>query len=141
MSILRNPMQPLYTDEHETIRFKDNKIVIRLLEYSREHGFGLNEIAQEREKYSIEDREQFYQLIGYSLCGFSELSDVRSESYCTAERMCKEGEDEKTARIIILTNLLNKVRDGCREAMALLFDVHPDDLKRQVETIGGIKCG
>jgi hypothetical protein len=35
-------------------------------------------------KFSDEDREQFAQLIGYSLSGFSELSYVTDKTYKTA---------------------------------------------------------
>ena len=71
---MKHPMQPLAKDEHGTLRFQQNKIVRDLLEFATSRGFGLNEIA-ERE-YSDEDRQQFAQLIGYSLSGYGELGYV-----------------------------------------------------------------
>jgi hypothetical protein len=40
--------------------------------------------------FSQEDREQFAQLIGYSLCGFSDLSYVSDETYYKAEKSLKK---------------------------------------------------
>ena len=76
-------MQPLIRD-HGIIRFKENKIVCALLEFSRERGFGLNEIAER--DFPRNDREQFAQLIGYSLYGASDLSYMRRTLIARAER-------------------------------------------------------
>lgn len=61
-------MQPLVFDE-KVVRFKRNKIVERLLD---DGPFDMNAIAL----WDVpkEDREQFAQLIGYSVSGFGELS-------------------------------------------------------------------
>ena len=67
-------MQPIYLDEHGTARFKENGIVRYLLDAGP---FDMNQLAVL--PFSDEDREQFAQLIGYSLSGFGELhytSDV-----------------------------------------------------------------
>lgn len=73
------PMQPLAIDAHGTIRFKENPIVRKLLDYSTEHGYGLNEIALD--EFEVEDQMQLAQLIGYSLSGYGSLSYVTDESY------------------------------------------------------------
>lgn len=73
------PMQPLVIDAHGTLRFKENPIVGKLLDYAAEHGYGLNEIA--REGFNAEDQMQLAQLIGYSLSGYGTLSYVTDESY------------------------------------------------------------
>ncbi|RWS52723.1 hypothetical protein DN586_22335 [Enterobacter cloacae] len=73
------PMQPLVIDSHGTLRFKENPIVRKLLDYATEHGYGLNEIA--REEFDAEDHMQLAQLIGYSLSGYGTLSYVTDESY------------------------------------------------------------
>ena len=69
---MRQPIQPLYKDEHGLVRFKENKIVRQLLDFASSRGMSLNDIAMR--DYSQEDRVQFAQLIGYSLSGFGTLS-------------------------------------------------------------------
>lgn len=73
------PMQPLVIDAYGTLRFKENPIVRKLLDYATEHGYGLNEMALEL--FDAEDRMQLAQLIGYSLSGYGTLSYVTDESY------------------------------------------------------------
>ena len=73
------PQQPLIIDSIGTLRFKENQIVRRLLDYATERGYGLNEIA--REQFDAEDQMQLAQLIGYSLDGYGTLSYVTDESY------------------------------------------------------------
>lgn len=72
-------MQSLVTDSHGTLRFKQNQIVRKLLDFSTAHGYGLNEMAHE--EFTAEDRMQLAQLIGYSLSGYGTLSYVTDESY------------------------------------------------------------
>jgi hypothetical protein len=71
-----HPVQPLYADENGTTRFKHNRIVAFLLDAGP---FDMNQLAVM--EFSREDREQFAQLIGYSLSGFGELSYVRNKTY------------------------------------------------------------
>lgn len=73
---MAHPLQPLYTDKNGIVRFRGNKAVKFLLDNS---GYDLNELA--RIDFSDEDREQFAQLIGYSLSGFGDLSYVSDEVY------------------------------------------------------------
>lgn len=79
---LQLPMQPLLIDGHGTLRFKENQIVSKLLDYATERGYGLNEIG--RERFDVEDQMQLAQLIGYSLSGYGTLSYVTDESYYRA---------------------------------------------------------
>jgi hypothetical protein len=82
-------MQPLYKDPNGVVRFKPNKIVDFLLEWCRtKGGIYMNELAIM--PFEQEDREQFVQLIGYSLSGFGELSYVRDETYEKASKMAEE---------------------------------------------------
>ena len=69
--MMKHPMQPLETDEHGVLRFKQNAIVRYLLDNG---GIDLNRIACLQ--FSQDDRVQFAQLIGYSLRGFHELNYV-----------------------------------------------------------------
>jgi hypothetical protein len=81
----KNPMQPLYLDKHATIRFKANKIVDDLLNFASIYGLDLNRIAGM--DYTQDDREQFHQLIGYSVSGFGELPGMSSESVAEADAL------------------------------------------------------
>jgi hypothetical protein len=58
-----HPLQPIYTDEHGTIRFKNNPII----EWILEQAGGLNAVAKRFERG--EDYDQLLQLIGYSVSG------------------------------------------------------------------------
>jgi hypothetical protein len=74
-------MRPIVRDRGGT-RFKDNAIVQELLARCQKHGFGLNQLAGG--DFSQSDWEQFYQLIGYSLTGYHELSMVSDASTLAA---------------------------------------------------------
>lgn len=75
-----HPVQPLVKDEYGVVRFKKNAIVVYLLDAGP---FDLNKLSLMQ--YSNEDREQFAQLIGYSLSGFGELSYVSDKTFDRAE--------------------------------------------------------
>lgn len=85
MSKAKHPIQPLETDAQGVIRFKANAIVQFLLETGP---YDLNDIASR--SFSIEDQEQFAQLIGYSLSGFGDLHYVRNETWNAAARSIKK---------------------------------------------------
>lgn len=71
-------MQPIIKDKNGHARFKANAVVRLLLDESQMRGFGLNELAGRDLPQA--DWEQFYQLIGYSLTGYHELSNVSDQS-------------------------------------------------------------
>jgi hypothetical protein len=121
----RQPIQPLEKDSHGTLRFRENKIVNYLLKAG---GIDMNKLADI--DFPQEDREQFAELIGYSLSGFSELSYVPDETYAAASAMKYSGKDEKDARIETMTETLESLRKGLREPIAELFGIHPSDLGR-----------
>jgi hypothetical protein len=74
---MKHPIQKVYEDEQGTMRFVENPIVRYLLEMGP---FDLVHLAKVFQN-NREDAEQFAQLIGYSLSGFSELSYVSDEAY------------------------------------------------------------
>lgn len=78
LSEMRQPRQPIGFGEDGVVRFKENQLVQLLLEESRRRGFGLNEIAKAvlTEKVSIGDAIQFWQLLGYSVSGYGDLSFI-----------------------------------------------------------------
>jgi hypothetical protein len=72
-------MQPIIKDKNGRARFKENAIVRFLLdEASDGRKCDLNRLAVR--DFPQADWEQFYQLIGYSLHGYHELSNVSDES-------------------------------------------------------------
>jgi len=79
---VKNPIQPLVKDTYGKIRFKTNKVVEFLLDNG---GLDMNKLALE--EFTDNDREQFAQLIGYSLDGYGMLSYVTDETYDTAHRL------------------------------------------------------
>ena len=76
------PIQPLALDEHRILRFKRNAIVRFLLDAGPHD---MNALAVM--PFSDEDRQQFAQLIGYSLAGYGDLSYVSEEAYQRAEEV------------------------------------------------------
>lgn len=78
---IQKPMQPVIMDRKGTVRFKQNAIVAHLLDNGP---FDMNALTAI--EFTDEDREQFAQLIGYSVGGYGELSYVSDESYDRAEQ-------------------------------------------------------
>lgn len=119
----RHSIQPLYEDEHGVLRFKKNHIVEFLLDAGPND---MNSLA--RLPFSQEDREQFAQLIGYSLSGFGELSYVTTETYMAAQTAYEDPETQAMlARVEYLENSLAELRKLFAPAAALLFEQHVDD--------------
>jgi hypothetical protein len=87
MAKVQHPLQEIYKDRHGALRFRENKMVSALLDWASSRGMSLNEMALM--DFSKEDRQQFAQLIGYSLSGYSELSYVTDKAYERAERAAK----------------------------------------------------
>lgn len=82
---MRQPIQPLFKDESGVVRFQKNAIVKYLLDRGP---ITLNDLALMN--FNSEDWEQFAQLIGYSLSGFSELSYVTPRTYAIAHRRARK---------------------------------------------------
>lgn len=120
----KHPIQPLETDEHGVLRFKANAIVRYLLDHG---GIDLNKIATI--DFPADDREQFAQLIGYSLSGFGDLSYVSDETYAAAEAMSNDKDMvSSAAREKAKDETLEAARKAVRDAAVALFRIHPDDL-------------
>lgn len=120
------PMQPVINDEHGHLRFDANLVVRRLLDEAQKRGFGLNELACC--SFPREHREQFAQLIGYSLSGASDLSYFSTETLEAAHASFTGGKSEHEARADHLRDQLDAFKAAIRPAVAALFGVHPDDL-------------
>jgi len=125
---MNHPIQPLEKDKHGTLRFKENKIVSHVLQCAEKHGGNLNDIAVM--DFTDEDRQQFAQLIGYSLSGYSELrSYVDDAAYAAAMEKSK---NSKKSDMEIERNYyraeLRALKKALQKPMARLFEKHPDDL-------------
>ena len=82
--IPKHPRQPTIIDKHGVKRFKENAIVSALLDAATDAKImDMNKIACMG--FSKEDRQQFAQLIGYSVSGYGELSYVEEEDGCQCE--------------------------------------------------------
>ena len=108
MSTVKHPLQPLIKDEDGIVRFKGNAIARFLLD---DGPHDLDRLAAL--PFSQEDREQFTQLLGYSLCGFSELSYVRDETY---QRAAARQADMESGDLTLPTNKFGGfLGDHCKE--------------------------
>jgi hypothetical protein len=122
---MKHPIQPL-SSVSGVIRFKENAIVKFLLDNGPND---MNTLA--RMSFSIEDRVQFAQLIGYSLSGFGELSYVPDADWEAAAVLVDNPElGSQEARIQYLLQALEYLRNEMRAPIARLYGVRPDDLKR-----------
>jgi len=122
---MKNPIQPIRKDENGVMRFKANRIVEHILSKCSDD---LNAIA--RMDFSQDDREQFAQLIGYSLNGFAELSYVSEETYDAAHQLSiVDSRDSYEARNIYLRNKIKSLQEALRQPISDLFEIHPDDLR------------
>lgn len=83
-----HPMQSVILDEDGTARFKANKIVEYLQSWATLRGMDMNALAIM--PFDREDREQFAQLIGYSVSGFGELSYASDEAVDKADRLVEQ---------------------------------------------------
>lgn len=125
---MKHPIQPLEVDAKGTLRFKRNAIVEHLLD--SHPTCDLNKLAVM--DFTNEDRQQFAQLIGYSLDGYSELRCYVDDDAYYAAVNTAGGVDSRDARISALEQKLAELRaarDALREPVARLLELHPDDLK------------
>lgn len=82
---MRNPIQPVVIAKDGIIRFKKNEIVSYLLDNG---GIDLNQIAIQ--EFSDDDREQFAQLIGYSISGYGDLPYASKSSCRKADKRAEK---------------------------------------------------
>lgn len=126
-NITKHPIQPLVRDEHGVVRFKANKIVQYLLRHCND---GMNTLA--RQGFSLEDQEQFAQLIGYSHSVARDLPYMNSTTLDVSYKLYQakeEGFDQKDILINYLESRWKRLRKKLADDLVELFEVHPDDLK------------
>ena len=81
-------MQPIVVADDGVVRFQKNELVDYLLKAASKHGLDLNHLA--RVPFPRSDREQFAQLIGYSVSGFGDLSYARDSTVAKADARAEE---------------------------------------------------
>lgn len=89
-------MQPIVIDDKGIARFRENRIVRDTLKAAERVNFSLNTIAVGR--YDDWEREQFSQLIGYSVSGYGDLypdSPSVERADRIVEQMIKEAPHKK----------------------------------------------
>lgn len=119
---MKHPMQKI-----ENGRFVKNAIVEYLLDNG---GIDLNKLAVL--PFDDEDREQFAQLIGYSVSGYQSLNYVSDESAGLAGNLCdNQSISEQEAYIKHLEETLAEAREGIKKAATAVFAIHPDDLSER----------
>ena len=90
------PMQPIIKDDGGVLRFRKNAIVRYLLDLASKHKIAdLDSLADL--PVSQDDREQFAQLIGYTITGYHELPYVSDES-ATQASVLAHAVDPKAVR-------------------------------------------
>lgn len=120
---MRHPIQPLQLDDKGVLRFKENAIVRHLLDNG---GIDLNKLACL--DFTCEDREQFAQLIGYSLSGYADLGYVTDATYAAAQAVSDNPELQALqARVEHLECVLERIREGLKGPLSELYEKHPDD--------------
>jgi len=125
----KHPLQNVRTDEQRVTRFVCNEAVRYLLDKG---GIDMNAlwVAYHKGHFGEADLQQFYQLIGYSLDGYSEIEWSNRDSITAADEMAASGCDGQTAKIRSLQTSLSALRNGLRGPIADLYGIHEDDLGR-----------
>ncbi|KKW12847.1 MAG: hypothetical protein UY48_C0008G0022 [Candidatus Gottesmanbacteria bacterium GW2011_GWB1_49_7] len=118
---MRHPIQPLEKDTHGVLRFKRNEVVCYLLDNGP---FDLNQLAMM--VFSQEDREQFAQLIGYSLSGFNDLLPYVSDETKLMIQGILQGQTAHEAQLNCYRGELNSLRRPLRQLCYALFGTDPD---------------
>ena len=120
---MKHPIQEIYKDSRGTLRFRENKIVQHLLDNG---GVDLNQLAVF--DFNDDDREQFAQLIGYSLSGFADLSYVTDETYEAVDCLSKcDKTNALQERYNHLCMELDNIKTGLKMAAVAAFKIHQED--------------
>lgn len=83
-------MRPIQVCKDGVLRFKANALVRAILDENQKRGgFGLNDLAIQADDFPQADWEEFYQLIGYSIAGYHELTNVSDASALEASAAAK----------------------------------------------------
>jgi hypothetical protein len=112
------PCQPVYIDENQVVRFKDNKVALDLVIKAG----GINSL--DWSDYPIADVEQFNQLLGWSVSAWSRRF-ASSESIQTLELLLANQElSQQEAQIIALRDRVGELEQRIKS-----FFVDNEDLQ------------
>ena len=124
---MKHPIQRIAEDEHGVVRFTKNTIVNHLLAELEKHDYTLNNLAVDCSKHNRDDWDQFYQLIGYSVCNAPCSHDllVMADAIAESEDMTTSEEKRATAA----EDRVKELKDLLRPLASEAFGKHPDDLE------------
>lgn len=121
-------MQPI-EKINDVVRFRANTLVRHLLdEASAGRKCGMNELYSQV-KASKEEKQQFAQLIGYSVSGYGDLSYVTDEAYAAAALKAENPEkDEKDLLLDYYRGRLRQIQEAFAGPVGWLYNVPVEDL-------------
>ena len=118
MELPKNPMQPMIYDIQGTVRFKENTIVSYLL-----HAGSIDLNMLSVMDFPKNDWEQFYQLIGYSFGGYSELQRIDDDAYNEAriqeELLIKRSQGTEST----ISETIEELEDKLSDAYETIFNL------------------
>jgi hypothetical protein len=122
---LKHPLQHTKRDKDGTLRFVQNDVLKLILKVKK---IDANEIAEivnaAPSAATVEDMEQFYQLIGYSVEG----APIRDELKLAAKREHNAGIPPAETRANVAEARLQSIRSKLLEGVADLYGIHPSAL-------------
>jgi uncharacterized protein (UPF0297 family) len=122
---VKHPLQHTKEDKDGTLRFVQNEVLKLILKVKK---IDANEIADivnaAPSAVTVEDMEQFYQLVGYSVSG----APIRDELKEAARKHHANGTPAAETRAELAEARLKSVRDQLRDGIAELFGIHPSAL-------------
>ena len=119
---MKFPIQPTYIDEHGVKRFKENKVVSYLLEKG---GLDLNYLRGELNDCP-DDWEQFAQLIGYSVSGFSDLPYVSEETLNVLDSIEEGDISEDKVRLEYLRSVVYNLKNSAVTLAEKIQEIYPE---------------
>lgn len=107
-----HPMQPVVLSDSGVVRFQANDAVRLLLDESTNRGYGLNQlhVAMASNPRGNDHLQHLSQLIGYSVCGYSDLSTRNNRVLRRADKLADQLLEAHTARQAQIEN--KKVQDN-----------------------------
>jgi hypothetical protein len=126
------PLQPIEVDRHGVTRFVPNLIVQWLLDAGP---FDMNQIAR-LPGISAAHHEQLAQLIGYSVCGFCDLSYVSDEAAEKALAISDEligcDQDEEPSEQDEVQDAELRLRESIGSALRMFRNIKDLDVRRAI---------
>jgi len=130
----KHPMQLMFLEEDGRPRFKANSLVLYMLDAGGLDLSGLRMLPN----IPQEDWEQFYQLIGYPLSGFEELSFVGEDAIMEARKLAddlkvRKGPDGAVDRSDVSSDDLRA--EFLKLGVQITLNLHPMTIYMQCNTM------